>query len=60
MLCWDSDHIGDIEWQLQEYQKMLISNQSSFELNVYRSLMDDINTALNRIVRFNNSLILRQ
>ena len=53
---WDPEHIGDIEWQLQEYQKMLISNQSSFEPNIYQSLMDDINAALNKIVRFNNIL----
>ena len=56
MQYWDSDHIEDIEWQLQAYQKRLISNQSSFEPNVYQSLMDDINATLNKIGRFNNML----
>ena len=56
MQNWDPNHIGDIEWQLQEYQKMLISNQSSFEPNVYQSLMDDINAALDKIGRFNSIL----
>ena len=56
MQHWDPDHIGDVEWQLQEYQKMLISNQSSFEPNVYQSLMDDINAALDKIHKFNNML----
>ena len=50
------DIIEDIEWQLQAYQKRLISNQSSFEPNVYQSLMDDINATLNKIGRFNNML----
>lgn len=36
--------------------KMLISNQSSFDSNVYQSLMDDINAALNKISTFNNML----
>ena len=27
MQLWDPDHIGDVEWQLQEYLKKLISNQ---------------------------------
>ncbi len=56
MQSWDPNHIGDVEWQLQEYQKMLISNQSSFDSNVYQSLMDDINAALNKISTFNNML----
>ena len=56
MQYWDSDQIEDIEWQLQAYQKRLISNQSSFEPNVYQSLMDDINATLNKIGRFNNML----
>lgn len=56
MQHWDPDHIGDIEWQLQEYQKMLISSQSSFEPNVYQSLMKDIDAALNKIGRFYNML----
>lgn len=56
MQNWDPDYIGDIEWQLQKYQKMLISNQSSFEPNVYQSLMDDINAALHKIAKFNSML----
>lgn len=56
MQSWDPDYIGNIEWQLQEYQKMLISNQSSFDSNVYQSLMNDINAALNKINRFNSML----
>ena len=35
---------------------MLISNQSSFEPNVYQSLIDDINAALDKIGRFNSML----
>ena len=56
MQYWDPDQIGDIEWQLQEYQKRLISNKSLFEPNVYQSLMDGINVALNKIGRFNKML----
>ena len=56
MQSWDPEQIGDIEWQLQEYQRKLLSNQSSFEPNVYNSLMSDINAALNKIGRFNSML----
>ena len=56
MQHWDPDYIEDIEWQLQEYQTRLISNQSSFEPNVYQSLMEDINVALSKIGRFNHML----
>lgn len=54
MQLFDEDQIGDIEWQLQEYQNKLISNQGLFEPNVYQSLMDDINEALNKIDKVNN------
>ena len=56
MQHWDPDHIGDVEWQLQEYQKMLKSNQGSFDPNVYQSLMDDITAALDKIRSFNDLL----
>lgn len=56
MQNWDPDHIENIEWQLQEYQKMLISNQNSFGPNLYQSLIDDINIALTKIGKFNNMI----
>lgn len=52
MQQWNPHHIEGIEAQLQEYQKMLTANQSSFEPNAYRGLMNDINTTLNKISRF--------
>lgn len=54
MVYWDPNEIGDIEWQLQKYQKILMENQSSFDPNVYQSLMDDIDAALGKIGKFND------
>ena len=56
MRSWDPDEIGDIEWQLQECQKMLVSNQNAFSSNAYQSLMSDINMALGKIDSFNKML----
>lgn len=56
MQSWDPNHIGDIKWQLQEYQELLTSNQSLLEPNAYQSLMNDITTALDKISKFENML----
>lgn len=56
MHSWDPDYIGDIEWQLQEYKKMLQSYQSSLDKNAYQNLMNEINISLNKIGKFNNML----
>ena len=54
MQHWDPDHIGDVEWELQEYRQKLLENQSLFDSNVYQSLMNDINAALHKIQGFYN------
>jgi len=54
MQMWDSDHVEDLEWELREYQQKLAENQSSFDPNLFNSLMNDINAALHKIQGFYN------
>lgn len=56
MQSWDPEHIDSINKQLQEYQKILLSNQTSFEPNVFQNLMSDMSDALDKINRFNSML----
>ena len=56
MQHWDPNHIGDVEWQLQQYRGKLLENKNSFEPNVYQSLMNGINAALDKIGRFNSMI----
>lgn len=56
MQSWDPERIGDIAWQLEECQKTLLANQSSFSPQLFDSLMADINASLDKIGRFNNML----
>ncbi len=56
MYSWDPDYASDIEWKLQEYQKVLVSNKSYFDSSVYQSLMNDIDASLDKIARYNNML----
>ncbi len=56
MQQWDSAHIDDLEWKLQEYQDYLVSNQNAFDQNLYQSLMRDIQVSLNKISRFDAML----
>lgn len=54
MQSWDPEHVGDLEWQLRQYQEKLIANQGLFDSNAYQSLMSDIQAALDKIGRFND------
>lgn len=56
MQQWDPDHVDDLEWKLEEYRDYLTANQSSFDQNMYQSLMNDINASLNKISRFNSMI----
>jgi len=56
MQYWDPNYINEIEWQLQELQKILISNQKAFDTNLYNSLLNDINSSLIKISRFNKMI----
>lgn len=54
MQYFDPNNVGDIEWQLREYQQRLMANQNLFDPNVYQSLMDGINASLHKIAVFND------
>ncbi len=50
---WDTEEIEEIEYQLNDYRELLMSNQSLFEPTIYQELMSNINAALFKIERFN-------
>lgn len=56
MQTWNTDHVDDIEWELQNYKEKLIENQNAFEPDVFHSYMDDIDATLNKINLFKNTI----
>lgn len=53
MSTWDTDKISVIEFALKKDKEKLMANYQSFNENLCRSLMNDINLTLSRIASFN-------
>lgn len=56
MQYWDPNKAEEIKWGLEGCEKRLIANKKFFEPEVYKSLIEDIHKALNKIDSYNNMI----